>query len=58
MTVTTPRAPTEVAISPTDEIVSEARWGCRFILVDHKENENEGNLVIPAMPASHRSDAP
>jgi len=56
MTVTVPRAPTEVAISPTDEIVSETCWGRRFVLVDH--NENEGDIVIPAMPASHRSDAP
>jgi len=34
------------AISPTDEIIAEARAGRMFILVDHEDRENEGDLVI------------
>ena len=40
------------AISPTEEIVSEARNGRMFILVDHEDRENEGDLVIPAQMAT------
>jgi 3,4-dihydroxy 2-butanone 4-phosphate synthase/GTP cyclohydrolase II len=36
------------AISPIDEIIAEARAGRMFILVDHEDRENEGDLVIPA----------
>ncbi|WP_341234185.1 3,4-dihydroxy-2-butanone-4-phosphate synthase [uncultured Sulfitobacter sp.] len=36
------------AISPIDEIIEEARQGRMFILVDHEDRENEGDLVIPA----------
>ncbi|MGB5868558.1 MAG: 3,4-dihydroxy-2-butanone-4-phosphate synthase [Albidovulum sp.] len=36
------------AISPTEEIINEARNGRMFILVDHEDRENEGDLVIPA----------
>ena len=36
------------AISPTEEIIAEARAGRMFILVDHEDRENEGDLVIPA----------
>ena len=36
------------AISPTDEIIAEARAGRMFILVDHEDRENEGDLVIAA----------
>ena len=36
------------AISSTDEIINEARNGRMFILVDHEDRENEGDLVIPA----------
>ncbi|QGX99003.1 3,4-dihydroxy-2-butanone-4-phosphate synthase [Roseovarius faecimaris] len=36
------------AISPTDEIIAEARAGRMFILVDHEDRENEGDFVIPA----------
>lgn len=36
------------AISPIEEIISEARNGRMFILVDHEDRENEGDFVIPA----------
>ena len=36
------------AISPIEEIIAEARAGRMFILVDHEDRENEGDLVIPA----------
>ncbi|MEM0976065.1 MAG: 3,4-dihydroxy-2-butanone-4-phosphate synthase [Pseudomonadota bacterium] len=35
-------------ISPVEEIIEEARCGRMFILVDHEDRENEGDLVIPA----------
>ena len=36
--------------SPTtvQEIIKEAKRGRMFILVDNKDRENEGDLVIPA----------
>uniref|UniRef100_UPI002493C982 3,4-dihydroxy-2-butanone-4-phosphate synthase n=1 Tax=Pseudophaeobacter arcticus TaxID=385492 RepID=UPI002493C982 len=39
------------AISPIEEIIAEARAGRMFILVDHEDRENEGDLVIPAQAA-------
>jgi len=36
------------AISPIEEIIAAARLGQMFILVDHEDRENEGDLVIPA----------
>ena len=36
------------AISPITEIIAEAAAGRMFILVDHEDRENEGDLVIPA----------
>jgi len=35
-------------ISSIEEIIEEARQGRMFILVDHEDRENEGDLVIPA----------
>ena len=35
-------------ISSTEEIINEARNGRMYILVDHEDRENEGDLVIPA----------
>ena len=40
------------AISPIEEIIDEARQGRMFILVDHEDRENEGDLVIPAQAAN------
>ncbi|MEE2860704.1 MAG: 3,4-dihydroxy-2-butanone-4-phosphate synthase, partial [Pseudomonadota bacterium] len=39
------------AISPIEDIINEARNGRMFILVDHEDRENEGDLVIPAQYA-------
>ncbi len=36
------------AISSVEEIIADARAGRMFILVDHEDRENEGDLVIPA----------
>ncbi len=36
------------AISSIEEIIEDARRGRMFILVDHEDRENEGDLVIPA----------
>ena len=36
------------AISPIEDIIEEARQGRMYILVDHEDRENEGDLVIPA----------
>ena len=40
------------AISSVDEILDDARQGRMFILVDHEDRENEGDLVIPAQMAT------
>ena len=40
------------AISSVAEIISEAENGRMFILVDHEDRENEGDLVIPAQMAT------
>ncbi|WP_116599901.1 3,4-dihydroxy-2-butanone-4-phosphate synthase [Primorskyibacter marinus] len=40
------------AISSIEEIVEDARNGRMFILVDHEDRENEGDLVIPAQMAT------
>ncbi|MEM8840402.1 MAG: 3,4-dihydroxy-2-butanone-4-phosphate synthase [Pseudomonadota bacterium] len=40
------------AISTVAEIIDEARNGRMFILVDHEDRENEGDLVIPAQMAT------
>jgi len=40
------------AISPIEEIIEEARNGRMFVLVDHEDRENEGDLVIPAQMAT------
>ena len=36
------------AISSIEDIIDDARKGRMFILVDHEDRENEGDLVIPA----------
>jgi 3,4-dihydroxy 2-butanone 4-phosphate synthase / GTP cyclohydrolase II len=36
------------AISSVEDIIADARNGRMFILVDHEDRENEGDLVIPA----------
>jgi 3,4-dihydroxy 2-butanone 4-phosphate synthase/GTP cyclohydrolase II len=39
-------------ISPSEELLEEARAGRMFILVDDEDRENEGDLVIPAQFAT------
>ncbi|PZX16062.1 3,4-dihydroxy 2-butanone 4-phosphate synthase/GTP cyclohydrolase II [Palleronia aestuarii] len=47
-------APSEYhdAVSSIEEILEDARNGRMFILVDHEDRENEGDLVIPAQMAT------
>ncbi|MCT4558601.1 MAG: 3,4-dihydroxy-2-butanone-4-phosphate synthase [Pelagimonas sp.] len=40
------------AISSVEEIIDDARNGRMFVLVDHEDRENEGDLVIPAQWAT------
>lgn len=40
------------AVSSIEEILEDARNGRIFILVDHEDRENEGDLVIPAQMAT------
>ncbi len=40
------------AISSVEEIIDDARNGRMFILVDHEDRENEGDLIIPAQMAT------
>ena len=39
-------------LSPTEELLAEARSGRMFVLVDDEDRENEGDLVIPAQFAT------
>ncbi len=39
-------------IAPIEDIIEDARNGRMFILVDHEDRENEGDLVIPAQMAT------
>jgi len=38
-------------LSSIDDVIEDARNGRMFILVDHEDRENEGDLVIPAQMA-------
>ncbi len=40
------------AISSIEEIIDDARNGRMFILVDHEDRENEGDLIIPGQMAT------
>jgi len=40
------------AISKIEDVIEDARNGRMFILVDHEDRENEGDLVIPAQMAT------
>ena len=39
-------------ISSIEEIIEDARNGRMFILIDHEDRENEGDLVVPAQMAT------
>jgi len=45
-------SPFRDAMSSVEEILDDARNGRMFILVDHEDRENEGDLVIPAQMAT------
>ena len=42
----------KISLSPIRAIIQEAKRGKMFILVDNKNRENEGDLVIPASKAN------
>lgn len=42
-------------ISPIEDIIEDAKVGRMFILVDHEDRENEGDLVIPAEMANDKA---
>ncbi len=46
------KMPHSGSLSPIEEIISDAREGKMFILVDDESRENEGDLVIPAQFAT------
>ena len=45
----------KISLSPIKTIIQEAKAGKIFILVDNKNRENEGDLVIPASKANSKS---
>ena len=45
----------KISLSPIKSIIQEAKRGKIFILVDNKNRENEGDLVIPASKANSKS---
>ena len=40
------------AISPIEDIIEDARNGRMYILVDHEDRENEGDICVPAQMAT------
>jgi len=44
----------KISLSPIKNIIQEAKRGKIFILVDNKNRENEGDLVVPASKANSR----
>ena len=45
----------KISLSPIRAIIQEAKRGKMFILVDNKNRENEGDLVIPASKSNSKS---
>ena len=45
----------QISLSSIKNIIQEAKRGKIFILVDNKNRENEGDLVIPASKANSKS---
>ncbi|MCC7429141.1 MAG: 3,4-dihydroxy-2-butanone-4-phosphate synthase [Alphaproteobacteria bacterium] len=52
MTAEPKRYSYDLAISPPEEIIEDARAGRMFILADDEDRENEGDLVVPAQFAT------
>ena len=46
---------TKKFLTPIKEIIKEAKRGKMFILVDDKNRENEGDLVIPASKCNSKN---
>ena len=44
-----------ISLSPIGSIIKDAKKGKIFILVDNKNRENEGDLIIPASKANSKS---
>ena len=45
----------KISLSPINAIIKDAKKGKIFILVDNKNRENEGDLVIPASKANSKT---
>ena len=45
----------QISLSPINAIIKDAKKGKIFILVDNKNRENEGDLIIPASKANSKS---
>ena len=45
----------KISLSPIKDIIKDARKGKMFILVDDKNRENEGDLVIPASKCNFKN---
>ena len=45
----------KISLSPISEIIKDAKKGKIFILVDNKNRENEGDLIIPASKVNSKS---
>jgi 3,4-dihydroxy 2-butanone 4-phosphate synthase/GTP cyclohydrolase II len=45
----------KISLSPINSIIKDAKKGKIFILVDNKNRENEGDLVVPATKANPKS---
>ena len=41
-------------LSPIKEIIKDAKKGKLFLLVDNKDRENEGDLVVPASKCNYK----
>ena len=45
----------KISLSPINSIIKDAKKGKIFILVDNKNRENEGDLIIPASKANSKA---
>ena len=45
----------KISLSPINAVIKDAKKGKIFILVDNKDRQNEGDLVIPASKANSKS---
>ena len=45
----------KISLSPISSIIADAKKGKIFILVDNKDRENEGDLIVPASKVNSKS---